>query len=155
MRYEGTDSALVVDFGDGTTATLAAAFEAAYRRRFAFLMRRPGADGRGGVRGGRRPPATRPPSRDVALLPPDARAGGRDGAHVQRGAVAGTRRLVVRETLRPGHAVDGPAIIAEKNATTVVEPGWQARVTDLDHLLLQRVAPRGATRRARHRRPTR
>ena len=50
--------------------------------------------------------------------------------------------LVVRETLRPGHTVDGPAIIAEKNATTVVEPGWQARVTDLDHLVLQRIAPR-------------
>jgi 5-oxoprolinase (ATP-hydrolysing) len=50
--------------------------------------------------------------------------------------------LVLRETLRPGHLVDGPAIIAEKNATTVVEPGWQARVTELDHLVLQRIAPR-------------
>ncbi|MDP9126335.1 MAG: hydantoinase B/oxoprolinase family protein, partial [Pseudomonadota bacterium] len=50
--------------------------------------------------------------------------------------------LVLRETLRPGHLVDGPAIIAEKNATTVVEPGWQARVTELDHLVLQRIVPR-------------
>ncbi|HEY6135561.1 MAG TPA: hydantoinase B/oxoprolinase family protein, partial [Rubrivivax sp.] len=37
---------------------------------------------------------------------------------------------------------DGPAIIAERNATTVVEPGWRAQVSALDHLLLQRVAPR-------------
>ncbi|MGT2490602.1 hydantoinase/oxoprolinase family protein [Cupriavidus basilensis] len=34
--------------------------------------------------------------------------------------------LVVREDMRPGDVLAGPAIIAEKNATTVVEPGWQA-----------------------------
>ncbi|HEY9028635.1 MAG TPA: hydantoinase/oxoprolinase family protein, partial [Burkholderiaceae bacterium] len=38
VRYAGTDSALVVDVGDGTLAALQAGFEAAYRRRFAFLM---------------------------------------------------------------------------------------------------------------------
>src|SRR5678815_3460792 len=36
LRYEGTDSALVVAFTD--EAGLQAAFEAAYRQRFAFLM---------------------------------------------------------------------------------------------------------------------
>jgi len=50
--------------------------------------------------------------------------------------------LVVREDLRPGDVIPGPAIIAEKNATTVVEPGWQAQLTDLDHLLLNRCAAR-------------
>jgi 5-oxoprolinase (ATP-hydrolysing) len=33
-------------------------------------------------------------------------------------------------------------VIAEKNATTVVEPGWQARLTALDHLVLERRSPR-------------
>jgi len=50
--------------------------------------------------------------------------------------------LVVREDLRPGDVIDGPAIIAEQNATTVVEAGWQARLTALDHLLLVRVQAR-------------
>src|SRR5205085_4846042 len=50
--------------------------------------------------------------------------------------------LVVRDQTKPGHVIAGPAIIAEKNATTVVEPGWQARVTALDHLVLDRVQPR-------------
>jgi 5-oxoprolinase (ATP-hydrolysing) len=50
--------------------------------------------------------------------------------------------LVVREDLRPGDIIPGPAIIAEKNATTVVEPGWQANLTALDHLVLERIAPR-------------
>ena len=36
VRYEGTDSALVVPFG--TPEAIQAAFEAAYRQRFAFLM---------------------------------------------------------------------------------------------------------------------
>jgi 5-oxoprolinase (ATP-hydrolysing) len=47
----------------------------------------------------------------------------------------------------PGRRGAGPAIIAEKNATTVVEPGWQAELTALDHL---RAGPRGARRASRH-----
>jgi 5-oxoprolinase (ATP-hydrolysing) len=50
--------------------------------------------------------------------------------------------LVVREDLRPGDVIPGPAIIAEKNATTVVEPGWEAVLTALDHLVLDRRVPR-------------
>jgi 5-oxoprolinase (ATP-hydrolysing) len=50
--------------------------------------------------------------------------------------------LLRREELRGGQSVQGPAIIAESLATTVVEPGWQAVVTPLGDLLLNRVAPR-------------
>lgn len=142
LRYTGTDSALVVDFGDGSVAALTAGFESAYRRRYAFLMQ-----GRALV---------------VEAVSVEAIAAGDAPAEprVEVGApakapVTETVRmysegrwwdaaLVVRETLRPGHVVDGPAIIAERNATTVVEPGWQARVTGLDHLVLQRVAARAA-----------
>jgi 5-oxoprolinase (ATP-hydrolysing) len=49
---------------------------------------------------------------------------------------------VVREDLQPGDIISGPAIIAEKNATTVVEPGWEAALTALDHLVLDRRAER-------------
>ncbi|HET9644284.1 MAG TPA: hydantoinase/oxoprolinase family protein, partial [Burkholderiaceae bacterium] len=38
LRYEGTDSALVVPFGDGSVEGIRAGFEAAYLQRFAFLM---------------------------------------------------------------------------------------------------------------------
>ena len=41
--------------------------------------------------------------------------------------------------------IAGPAIIAEANATTIVEPGWQAEVTPRGHLVLTRI------RRARRR----
>src|SRR5205085_3019654 len=33
---------------------------------------------------------------------------------------------------------------AEKNATTVLEPGWRARITSLDHIVLDRVVARAA-----------
>jgi 5-oxoprolinase (ATP-hydrolysing) len=45
-----------------------------------------------------------------------------------------------REALSPGDRVKGPAIIAEATATTVVEPGWSARMDGAGHLILTRRA---------------
>ena len=138
MRYEGTDSALVVPFGSATE--IQAAFEAAYRQRFAFLMAERAlvveavsveALGRGD--------APLEPRHTVSAHGPAPRA---DTVRLFSGGRWWDAALVVREQALPGHVVDGPAIIAEKNATTVVEPGWQARVTALNHLVLQRVEPR-------------
>jgi 5-oxoprolinase (ATP-hydrolysing) len=50
--------------------------------------------------------------------------------------------LYRREDLGPGSRVEGPAIIAEANATTVVEPEWRATVTALNHLVLERTRAR-------------
>jgi 5-oxoprolinase (ATP-hydrolysing) len=44
-----------------------------------------------------------------------------------------------RDDLRPGDAIGGPAVIRERNATTVIEPGWRATLTARDHLVLERV----------------
>ncbi|MBI4461488.1 MAG: hydantoinase/oxoprolinase family protein, partial [Acidobacteria bacterium] len=43
----------------------------------------------------------------------------------------------LRERLRPGNRLRGPAIIAEYSATTVVPPGWRARVDAYENLLLE------------------
>ncbi len=53
-----------------------------------------------------------------------------------------------RELLARGAVIDGPAIVAEANATTVIEPGWQARITELDHMVLTCVSPRNRRRAA-------
>jgi 5-oxoprolinase (ATP-hydrolysing) len=50
--------------------------------------------------------------------------------------------VFLREALMLGQQIDGPAIIAERNATTIVEPGWRAEVTDFNHLVLRRVVAR-------------
>ncbi len=43
-----------------------------------------------------------------------------------------------REDLQPEDSINGPAIIVEKISTIVVEPNWQARLTEYNHLILQR-----------------
>ncbi|MDP3228100.1 MAG: hydantoinase B/oxoprolinase family protein [Acidovorax sp.] len=139
VRYEGSDSALIVPFG--TLAEITTAFENAYRQRFAFLMQGKGliveAVSVEAVLPGDAPveprhavhPAREVPRRSTVRM----YTGGVDGIPAWHDAA-----LVVREDLRPGDVIPGPAIIAEKNATTIVEPGWEAALTDLDHLLLNR-----------------
>ncbi len=46
-----------------------------------------------------------------------------------------------RATLLAEDTIKGPALIREANATTMVEPGWAAEITDFDHMLLHRVEP--------------
>ena len=143
VRYEGSDSALIVPLG--SVAEITAAFEQAYRQRFAFLMQGKGlvveAVSVEAVVPGDAPveprhalhPTREVPRRSTVRM----YTGGVDGVAVWHDAA-----LVVREDLRPGDVIPGPAIIAEKNATTIVEPGWEAELTDLDHLLLNRRVPR-------------
>jgi 5-oxoprolinase (ATP-hydrolysing) len=57
------------------------------------------------------------------------------------------RALVyTRDTLAPGHKIEGPAIIIEPHQTVVVEHGWQAELTAKDHLVLRRVQKLKRTR---------
>ncbi|MBN3927095.1 hydantoinase/oxoprolinase family protein, partial [Nostoc sp. NMS4] len=44
-----------------------------------------------------------------------------------------------REDLQPEDSINGPGIIIEKISTIVVEPNWQARLTEDNHLILQRL----------------
>ena len=152
VRYEGSDAALVVGCPDNLcacaaqgVADLVAGFEAAYRQRYAFLMQGKGlvveAVSVEAVVAGDAPdeprhalhPVREVPRRGIVRI----YSAGVDGLAAWHDAA-----LVVREDLRPGDVLPGPAIIAEKNATTIVEPGWEAQLTALDHLLLERRVPR-------------
>ncbi|QFS42599.1 hydantoinase/oxoprolinase family protein [Nostoc sphaeroides] len=44
-----------------------------------------------------------------------------------------------REDLQPEDSINGPAIVVEKISTIVVEPNWQAILTEYNHLILQRL----------------
>ncbi len=46
-----------------------------------------------------------------------------------------------RDRMGRGAVIEGPAVIADAVATTVVEPGWCAEVSGHDHLLLRRIVP--------------
>ncbi len=140
VRYEGSDSALVVPFGD--LAAIKAGFEAAYRQRFAFLMQGKRlvveAVSVEAVVAGDAPAEPRHDTFEPREVPK------RETVRMYSGGQWHDAALVVREDMRPGDVVPGPAIIAEKNATTVVEPGWEAELTALDHLVLDRRIPRAA-----------
>jgi 5-oxoprolinase (ATP-hydrolysing) len=43
-----------------------------------------------------------------------------------------------RQDLQPQDRINGPAIVVEKISTIVVEPNWNARLTEHNHLILQR-----------------
>jgi 5-oxoprolinase (ATP-hydrolysing) len=136
LKYEGTDTALVVPLG--SLPEMTRHFEDAYRKQFSFLM--PG-----------KPLIAEAVSVEAvaqADLPAEEIRPGRPNARPAesiRMFSAGrwhAAPLYRREHLGPGQRVEGPAIIAEANATTVVEPEWRAEVTPLDHLVLERAVPR-------------
>ena len=134
VRYEGSDSALVVPFG--SMAEIKSSFEAAYRQRFSFLMHGKGlvveAVSVEAVVAGDAPAEPVLPTFEPRDVPR------RETVRMYSGGQWHPAALVVREDLRPGDVIAGPAIIAERNATTVVEPGWVANLTALDHLVLDR-----------------
>ena len=139
LRYEGTDTFLAIAFG--TLASMLQNFEVTYKKRFAFLM-----PGRKIIAGSvavevigtsdvAEEYALHLPPRDEALRP----------AETVRMFSAGhshATAVYLREDMRPGDTVTGPAIIAEQNSTTVIEPGWQAQITRLNHMLMNRVEAR-------------
>ncbi|MBC7378840.1 MAG: hydantoinase B/oxoprolinase family protein, partial [Burkholderiaceae bacterium] len=138
VRYEGSDSALIVPFG--SLDAIESAFESAYRQRFAFLMQGKGqiveAVSVEAVVAGDAPVEPRHATHEPREVPR------RETVRMYSGGQWHEAALVVREDLRPGDIISGPAIIAEKNATTIVEPGWEAALTALDHLVLDRRAAR-------------
>jgi 5-oxoprolinase (ATP-hydrolysing) len=132
LRYEGSDSTLEVEIG--SAAEMRKAFEALHRAQFGYVA--PGTavvvetliveaiETRSSV----------VPSEDAGRIPQ---------APAQRPSTTpGTSGVVVRETLEPGDAFPGPAIITDSSATTVVEPGWIARVDPHLNLILERTSPR-------------
>ncbi|MGP3967757.1 hydantoinase B/oxoprolinase family protein [Streptomyces sp. 6N223] len=142
LRYAGTDAVLPVTLAE--RAAMAEEFTRAHQARYGFTMDKPlvaatvvaeavGAAG---------------PHHPLAAAPPEPRTGPLVPADRVRLYAAGRWHdapLHRREELRPGDAVTGPAIVAEADATTVVEPGWQATASERGHLVLTRVTPRPAT----------
>jgi 5-oxoprolinase (ATP-hydrolysing) len=156
IRYQGTDTALpcalplTVPCAEGLMI-VREEFEASYRRRFEFALLdqpliieavavecvAPGVDS----------PAATPLEDSVSHEP---------GAHAEIAMYcladtqpAGWRRARLYRTpdLSDGARIAGPAILADRNATTVVEPGWEARVLAGGCLELRRVQPRSGEQR--------
>ncbi len=142
LRYAGTDSFLPVLFGEHVA--LVEAFTAAHRGRFGFATpeRQIVVEAciaevtAAGESVDEAVLATRTSGSPIPLLDtvPLFAAGTQHAAPVYD-----------RESLLAGDRLPGPALIREANATTVVEPGWTAELTPLNHLILRRTTAREAT----------
>ncbi|MFF4689847.1 hydantoinase B/oxoprolinase family protein [Streptomyces sp. NPDC001307] len=138
LRYEGTDFSLPVPLGPADD--MRAHFAHDHRDRYGFTMGKPlvveaievEATGSSGPRTAT---PTVPPPRTGALRPADTvRMFTEDRWQ--------PTRLYRRRDLRLGDSVEGPAIIAEADATTVVDPGWRAAADEHGDLVLTRSRPR-------------
>ncbi|MER9130292.1 hydantoinase B/oxoprolinase family protein [Mesorhizobium sp. M0768] len=137
IRYDGTDTALPVNFGHGSIAQAKADFELAHKAQFGFVYDdKPMIVESVGVEGTDTGGTGRDESdsvvEDMAASPSGNRKIFVDGVWRDAG-------IFPRETLKPGNKIAGPALIIEPNQTIVVEPGWQAEITAKDHVLMRRV----------------
>ncbi|KVX12619.1 5-oxoprolinase [Burkholderia ubonensis] len=139
LRYQGTDSALAVPAG--SVDAMRQAFDAAYRQRYAFLM--PGTPLVAELASVEAIGRSDAPVEVAPLEARDAGAAPRADAAVRfySGGAWHDAALYVRDALLAGDVIDGPAIVAEKNGTTVVEPGWRARMTAQGNLVMARATP--------------
>ena len=148
VRYAGSDTAFELPAfalqdgrrADDRVSSLKTAFEAAHRQRFSFLDEGKPlvvelVSAEAVVAGA---PVLVAAAQAAEGKPEPGRffSGGRwHEAHIWR-----------REVLPAGRPVDGPAIVVEANQTLVVEPGWRAVLTDLDHIVMTRAEPPPARR---------
>ncbi|WP_027168699.1 hydantoinase B/oxoprolinase family protein [Mesorhizobium sp. WSM3224] len=138
IRYDGTDTALPVNFEHGSIFRARSDFEAAHKAQFGFVyddkpivIETVAVEGTEAARQDKAEAyAPAGPAR-IEAKPLESRRFYTEG----RWHEAGVYR---RENLRPSHTVAGPALIIEPNQTIVVEPGWRAEITNLDHVLIRR-----------------
>ncbi|MBD2154351.1 hydantoinase B/oxoprolinase family protein [Leptolyngbya sp. FACHB-16] len=141
LRYQGTDSSLLVNWGN--LASLRSQFEAQHQQRYGFSMEnRPlvveavsveaiGAmdvagelgreEGRGQEADGRRKEA-------IAMV------------SLYSGGAWHEVPVYRRSDLGVGDRIPSPALIIEPTSTTVIEPGWEATLTAQSSLLLTKLA---------------
>ena len=157
MQFQGQSHLLGVPLTTATPALdeLQALFERAYWKRFevelpeiravlvnlhtAVLGRRPGI-ALAALAGGRdaRDEAGQP-ANGAHALPPEGHGAGREAVERRDVLFPDGRRetpILRRESLDPGHALEGPAIIEQLDTTTVLPPGFRATVDDAGNLII-------------------
>ena len=143
LRYEGTDTPLVVDFG--AYEDMVASFEAIHRRHYGFVSAEKSlvvetilVEGVGNTNVAEDPPV-RHDRRARDGNPGDYEPGDHENVHA--GGSWRNTPIYRREALLPDRRLTGPAVIVEANATTIVEPEWSAQLTKNDYLILSRDDP--------------
>jgi 5-oxoprolinase (ATP-hydrolysing) len=138
LRYEGTDAALVVNFGD--VETIRNDFEQAHRQRYGFVVEKAliveaisvEVVGKSDV-----------PDEQVIARVTDKQATPIATVQMYTDHTWHETPVYKREDLQPGDCISGAVIIIEATGTNVIEPGWEAQVSDRNHLILNRLQGSG------------
>lgn len=139
LRYEGTDSALIIDFSN--MAAMGRDFEKAHRQRYGFIASEKAliveavsveVVGKNDVP-------------EECMIERKSNDFSSPVAVVQMYAAGDWRETPVyhRDDLQPGDIIVGPAIIIEQTGTNAIEPNWQAQLTNRNHLILSKVTNEG------------
>ena len=155
VRYRGTDTALVCRLppaGGDCAATVRSEFECKYRQRFAFdnpdqtlIIEAVAVEC---IAAGAAAASTAAPQSPAAYAPAPERLVSVYCFNDSQDCGWREAPLHRAEALHGGAVVEGPAVLAGRNATTVVEPGWRARVGTDGCIDLERTRPRGGARAA-------
>ncbi|NEP09073.1 MAG: hydantoinase/oxoprolinase family protein [Symploca sp. SIO2C1] len=137
LKYEGTNSTLTVDF-DSDVTQMQQEFEIEHKSRYGFMQREKGlivesvsVEVIQQMDTPEEPVMIRSRPLNQAPIPVET---------VQMFTAERWQDTPVyqREDLQPEDKISGPAIIVEKISTIVVEPDWEAKLTEHNHLILQR-----------------
>ncbi|MBL1198912.1 MAG: hydantoinase/oxoprolinase family protein [Nostoc sp. GBBB01] len=139
LKYEGTNSILIVNFAD-EVAAMRQEFETEHKSRYGFIqlektliVESVSVEVIQKMDTPEEPLITRTRSLDEAPKPVET-------VRMFTANKWHNTPIYRREDLQPKDRITGTAIIVEKISTIVVEPNWQAILTGRNHLILQRVA---------------
>ena len=136
IRYLGTDTALVVAFAD--KPDMCNAFEQVYRKQFGFIYQ---------------DKALIIESLSLEVIAENAQPANVNNKLPEQSGIAFMQTQMFsnntyhatpvyqRTELAIGQLIQGAAIIIETTATTIIEPDWQAQVSDQGNLILTRCCP--------------
>jgi 5-oxoprolinase (ATP-hydrolysing) len=133
LKYQGSDSVLIVDFAKNIS-TIKAEFETAHRQRYGFIMAKKSliveAVSLELIQHMEAPeeiekyPAQKSPTTPVTTT------------QIYTAEKWHDTPIYLRENLQPGDKINSPALIIEKTGTNIIEPGWQAELNAKNHLIL-------------------
>ena len=138
LKYQGSDSVLMVNFADNIDG-MQGDFEAAHRQRYSFIMPEKALI----VEAVSVEVAEIMNVLDESII---SNSRGADSmpmqpvSTVQMYVTGGWRETPVyqRDDLRSGDRISGPATIVEATGTNIIEPGWEATITENNDLILNR-----------------
>jgi 5-oxoprolinase (ATP-hydrolysing) len=134
LRYEGTDTALIVNFD--SLEAMKRQFEEIHRQQYGFIAPEKGliveAVSVEVVKKTFNP--EEPMIERQTDTPPQPVA----TVQIYTSDAWHETPVYKREDLQPGDCISSPALIIEATGTNVIEPGWQAELTQYNHLILNR-----------------